>query len=59
VSCMGMVSNLLNILNRFVKAYSQMTPLLFDFCHAGLVDEGLCCYTSLITVYTISAKLEC
>jgi hypothetical protein len=56
---MGMVSNLLNILNRFViKAYSQMTPLLFDFCHAGLVDEGLCSYTSLITIYTISVKLE-
>jgi hypothetical protein len=56
---MDMVSNLLNILNRFViMAYSQITSLLFDFCHAGLVDEGLCCYTSLITVYTISAKLE-
>jgi hypothetical protein len=56
---MDMVSNLLNILNRFViMAYRQMTSLLFDFCHAGLVDEGLCCYTSLITVYTIFAKLE-
>ncbi len=26
--------------------------------HAGLVDEGLCCFTSMSTVYKISAKLE-
>jgi pentatricopeptide repeat protein len=26
--------------------------------HAGLVDEGLCCFTSMSTVYKIPAKLE-
>ncbi len=39
-----------------------MIPLLcvfFELCsHAGLVDEGLRCYSSISTVYMISAKLE-
>ncbi len=26
--------------------------------HAGLVDEGMCCYASMITVYMISPKSE-
>ncbi len=25
--------------------------------HAGLVDEGMCCYASMITEYMISGKL--
>ncbi len=44
------------------ELYSQMIWLLFVFyqlCgHAGLVDEGICCYASIITVYMVSAKLE-
>jgi hypothetical protein len=36
------------------ELYSQMISLLFVFyqlCgHAGLVDEGICCYASIITV---------
>jgi pentatricopeptide repeat protein len=33
--------------------------LLLSACsHAGLVDEGLRCYSSMSTVYMISAKLE-
>jgi len=60
---MGMVRKLFNILNRCVKkVYSQMIPLLcvfFELCSlAGLVDEGLRCYSSISTVYMISAKLE-
>ncbi len=59
---MGMVRKLFNNLNGSVKVYSQMIPLLcvfFELCsHAGLVDEGLCCYSSMSTVYMISAKLE-
>jgi pentatricopeptide repeat protein len=32
--------------------------LLSACSHAGMVDEGMCCYASMITVYIISAKLE-
>jgi hypothetical protein len=32
--------------------------LLSDCCHAGLVDEGMRCYASMVTDYMISAKLE-
>jgi pentatricopeptide repeat protein len=32
--------------------------LLSACSHAGLVDEGICCYTSMITDYMISPKLE-
>ncbi|CAK9213816.1 unnamed protein product [Sphagnum troendelagicum] len=32
--------------------------LLSACSHAGLVDEGMCCYASMITVYMISPKLE-
>jgi len=32
--------------------------LLSACSHLGLVDEGLCFYSSMSTVYTISAKLE-
>jgi pentatricopeptide repeat protein len=32
--------------------------LLSACSHAGMVDEGMRCYTSMITVYIISAKLE-
>jgi pentatricopeptide repeat protein len=32
--------------------------LLSACSHAGLVDEGMCCYASMTTVHTISAKLE-
>jgi pentatricopeptide repeat protein len=32
---------------------------LLSVCsHAGLVDEGMCCYVSMVTDYMISAKLE-
>jgi len=32
--------------------------LLSAWSHAGMVDEGMHCYASMITVYIISAKLE-
>ncbi|CAM6061095.1 unnamed protein product [Sphagnum tenellum] len=32
--------------------------LLSACSHAGLVDEGICCYASVVTDYMISAKLE-
>jgi pentatricopeptide repeat protein len=32
--------------------------LLSACSHAGLVDEGMCCYASMATVHMISAKLE-
>ncbi|CAK9253966.1 unnamed protein product [Sphagnum jensenii] len=32
--------------------------LLSACSHAGLVDEGMCCYASMITVYMISPKSE-
>jgi pentatricopeptide repeat protein len=32
--------------------------LLSACSHAGLVDEGMCCYASMVTDYMISAKLE-
>jgi pentatricopeptide repeat protein len=32
--------------------------LLSACSHAGLVDEGMCCYVSMVTDYMISAKLE-
>ncbi len=32
--------------------------LLLACCHAGLVDEGMHCYASMVTDYMISAKLE-
>jgi pentatricopeptide repeat protein len=32
--------------------------LLSACSHAGLVDEGMCCYASMIKDYMISAKLE-
>jgi pentatricopeptide repeat protein len=32
--------------------------LLSACSHACLVDEGMCCYASMITVYMISPKLE-
>jgi pentatricopeptide repeat protein len=32
--------------------------LLSACSHAGLVDEGMCCYASMTTVYMISPKLE-
>jgi hypothetical protein len=32
--------------------------LLLACSHAGLVDEGMCCYVSMVTDYMISAKLE-
>ncbi len=32
--------------------------LLSACSHAGLVDEGMCCYASMIEVYMISATLE-
>jgi len=32
---------------------------LLSVCgHAGLVDEGMCCYASMITDYMISAKYK-
>jgi hypothetical protein len=51
----GMVRKLFNILSRCVKkVYSQMIPFLcvfFELC-------SLRCYSSMSTVYMISAKLE-
>jgi hypothetical protein len=48
-----------DILDRCVKmVYSQMGCLLSACSHAGLVDEGICCYASVVTDYMISAKLE-
>ncbi len=32
--------------------------LLSDCHHAGLVDEGMCCYSSMVNDYMISARLE-
>ncbi len=32
--------------------------LLRAYSHAGLVDEGMHCYASMVTDYMISAKLE-
>ncbi len=61
---MGMLRKLLNILNRRAKkVYSQMKKLLFAFyqlagSHAGLVDEGMCLYASMIKDYMIAAELE-
>jgi hypothetical protein len=33
--------------------------LLSACSHAGLVDEGTCCYASMITGYMIFTRLEC
>ncbi len=33
--------------------------LLSACSRAGLVDEGTCCYASMVTGYMISTKLEC
>ncbi len=33
--------------------------LLSACSHAGLVDEGTCCYASMVIGYMISTKLEC
>jgi hypothetical protein len=36
-----------------------MILFLFVFySHAGLVDEGMCCYASMVTDYMISVKLK-
>jgi hypothetical protein len=63
VVCMGELKKLLNILIACMKkVYSQIMSLFFIFCqtcsHAGLVDEAMCCYTSMIRVYMGSPKLE-
>ncbi|CAK9859193.1 unnamed protein product [Sphagnum jensenii] len=62
VKCMGM--------ERKLKLFEQMSAegvkpdditfvcLLSACSHAGLVDEGMCCYASMVTDYMISAKLE-
>ncbi len=62
VKCMGM--------ERKLKLFEQMCAegvkpdditfvcLLSACSHAGLVDEGMCCYASMVTDYMISAKLE-
>jgi pentatricopeptide repeat protein len=37
---------------------STFVCLLSACSHAGLVDEGMRCYASMVTDYMISAKLE-
>ncbi len=65
VPCTGMVRKLSNILNGFVKKVVQPDDMIFFVCllsacsHSCLMDEGMCCYSSMITVYLISATLEC
>ncbi len=58
--CMGMVRKLLNILTRCVEGVqpndTTFVWILSTCTDAGLVDEGMHCYGSLITVYMISAN---
>ncbi len=63
VSCMGMVRKLLHILNSFYEERVQPDDISFvcvlSACsHAGLVDEGMCYYALMVTVYMISAELD-
>ncbi len=65
VPCTGMVRKLSNILNGFVKKVVQPDDITLFVCllstcsHSCLIDEGMCCYASMVTVYLISATLEC
>ncbi len=59
---MGMVRKLLNILNRCEEGVQPnditFICLLSACSHAGLVDEGMGFYASMVTNYIISLKLE-
>jgi len=59
---MGMVRKLLNILNRCEEGVQPnditFICLLSACSHAGLVDEGMGFYASMVTDYIISPKLE-
>jgi pentatricopeptide repeat protein len=62
VPCMGMVRKLLNILNRCEEGVQPnditFICLLSACSHAGLMDEGMGFYVSMVTDYIISPKLE-
>jgi len=59
---MGMVRKLLNILNRCEEGVQPnditFICILSACSHAGLVDEGMHFYASMVTDYMISPKLE-